>query len=143
MEVDPTRAREDVPESTTSCALHNAVQKPDQLRGDDGSRLGEARLSILDSALTDRAPSCPPPHMLVSQARAYIRRHDPSLNVYSVGRHHHVAVRTLERAFAADGRTLTELIRTLRLHALRRNLADPCGVPKVGPRLRPGHLCKI
>lgn len=107
--------------------LDHAVQQADQLRSHDAGRLGEAGLSILDAALTDRAPNSSAPHVLVAQARAYIRRHlvDPGLNIESVAGHHHVSVRTLQRAFAADGQTVTELIRTLRLHALRQDLANP------------------
>lgn len=50
--------------------------------------------------------------------------HAPDLNLESIAAAHHVSVRTVQRLFAGTGQGVTGLIRSQRLQAVRRDLAD-------------------
>jgi AraC-like DNA-binding protein len=50
--------------------------------------------------------------------------HAPDLNLESIAAAHHVSVRTVQRLFAGTGQGVTGFIRSQRLQAVRRDLAD-------------------
>ncbi len=68
-----------------------------------------------------------PPDALVTQLVHYVETHlaDPELGTTTVAAVHHLTARSVQRAFAAQGLTLTALIRERRLAAIRRDLVDP------------------
>lgn len=53
------------------------------------------------------------------------RLQDPGLSLESIASSHHVSVRTVQRLFAGTGKGVTGLVRSRRLQATRRDLADP------------------
>jgi len=58
---------------------------------------------------------------------AYVRAHlaDPDLSQVTVAAAHHVSLRTLQRLFEREPQSVAELIRSLRLEAIREDLLDP------------------
>jgi AraC-like DNA-binding protein len=68
-----------------------------------------------------------PPRTLAPRVRAYAERHlgDPDLGPASLARAHHVSVRLLHVAFAAEQETLSSWIRRRRLEHCLEDLTDP------------------
>ncbi|WP_067788930.1 helix-turn-helix domain-containing protein [Nocardia amikacinitolerans] len=91
--------------------------------------LGSAAVNLVTSivwaSLTDDRAS--PTDILRRQAEHFIRVHisDPSVTADTVAAAHHVSPRTLQRAFAAAGETVSEFIRNERLCGARRDLLAP------------------
>ncbi|MFI9307118.1 helix-turn-helix domain-containing protein [Streptomyces triculaminicus] len=72
-------------------------------------------------------PDGPGRHGLAGRLRAYANEHlgDRGLTPEAVARHHHVSVRLLHKAFAAEGTTISRWIQQRRLEECRRELARP------------------
>ena len=68
-----------------------------------------------------------PREVLVARVRAFIDANlaDPDLSAERIATAHHVSVRYLHKAFEAEGVSVGGLLRTRRLEACRRDLADP------------------
>lgn len=96
-------------------------------RREHADRLGTAGLHLLEASVAGGSPSLSPPEQLVAQVRIYVRQNltDPHLCPAGIAANFHVSVRTLQRCMAAEGQGVRELIRTLRLRALHRELSDP------------------
>jgi AraC-like DNA-binding protein len=93
-------------------------------------RLGEAGLHLVAGALSGAVPA-DGAAAIADAARlrvlAYVRAHlaDPDLSHAAVAAAHHMAPRTLTRLFEHEPATVSEYIRSRRLHAVRRDLGDP------------------
>lgn len=95
-------------------------------------RLGEAGLHLVAGALSGAAPAdgAETPHGRDAarlRVLAYVRAHlaDSDLSHARVAAAHHMAPRSLTRLFEHEPATVSEYIRSRRLHAVRRDLGDP------------------
>ena len=92
-------------------------------------RLGEAGLHLVAGALSGALPTdgAAVADAVRLQVLAYVRAHleDPELSHARVAAAHHMAPRTLTRLFEQEPATVSEYIRSRRLHAVRRDLGDP------------------
>jgi AraC-like DNA-binding protein len=112
--------------------VQSAMGRHDQLRFAAAGHLGEAGLHLIASMLSDAMPPEGPGSADADDARrlqvlAYVRAHlaEPDLSHTRVAQAHHMAPRTLHRLFEHETHTIAEYIRTQRLEAVRRDLADP------------------
>lgn len=91
--------------------------------------LGRAGLSLLTGALTENlaAAADAVPDALATQLIRYVEAHlaDPDLGLAAIAAAHHLTPRTVQRTVAAQGLTISALIRERRLDAIRRDLLDP------------------
>lgn len=102
----------------------------DILQGPHAMRLVRSALSMLVSVLSAEAlelTPAPASDLLLHQAMAYIEDHlgDPELSPGSIARALYVSVRQLHSRFAAQNQTVATTIRTMRLEAIREDLANP------------------
>ncbi len=92
-------------------------------------RLGEAGLHLVAATLSESALMAheDTADALRLQILGYIRTHlaDPGLSHNQVAAAHRLGPRTLHRLFEREPRTVTDQIRSLRLEAVHRDLADP------------------
>lgn len=99
----------------------------------EGARLGAAVLDLLTVALTARLdrPAAVSPETrqlaLLASINAHIEQRlgDPELSPASIAAAHHISLRYLQKLFAAQGLTVSSLIRRRRLERCRRDLLDP------------------
>jgi AraC-like DNA-binding protein len=86
-----------------------------------------AAIDLLAMTLRGMAPSVQADDVLVEVLREHIRSNlgDPALTVAELARRHHISVRQVHTVFAKAGSTPADFIRTERLIAARRLLADP------------------
>ncbi|MEY9968489.1 AraC-like DNA-binding protein [Streptacidiphilus sp. MAP12-16] len=86
-----------------------------------------AAIDLLAMTLRGMAPSVQADDVLVEVLRDHIRASlgDPALTVAELARRHHISVRQVHAVFAKAGSTPADFIRTERLIAARRLLADP------------------
>lgn len=97
------------------------------------ARLGEAGIQLMASlTMTDPSGSAAPGVTVaeeVTRTRVleYVRLHltAPDLTHASVAAAHHMSVRTLQRLFEQQPESVAEVIRSLRLQAIRDELLDP------------------
>lgn len=93
------------------------------------NHLAAAGASLLAGiVLEDFDPAADRPEGLFRhQIESFIDRRlqDPGLSLESIASSHHVSIRTVQRLFAGSGKGLTGLVRSRRLQATRRDLADP------------------
>ncbi|WP_017975560.1 helix-turn-helix domain-containing protein [Actinopolyspora halophila] len=90
--------------------------------------LGEAGLHLLSAAFNTEPPAAEPPEDVVrARIERYVRQHlsNPDLSTESVAAAHHMSLRTVQRLFSGQERTLSQLIRHERLEGARRDLANP------------------
>jgi len=92
-------------------------------------KIGEAGTSLLIGTLADDGDlaASDAPADLRGHILRYIRSHlaDPHLSRASVAAAHHLSLRTLDRLFAAQPRSVSGHIRHERLEAVRQDLANP------------------
>lgn len=110
--------------------FRNLAENMDLLRGPHASKLVRSALDMLVSVLSAEVVEPAGEHagdLLVQQATAYIADHlaDPELSPGSIARALYVSVRQLHSRFAAQHLTVAAHIRTVRLAAIRADLADP------------------
>ncbi|SHN47740.1 helix-turn-helix domain-containing protein [Cryptosporangium aurantiacum] len=97
------------------------------------THLGDAIVDLVTAALAERmalpstAGARDPHRALVTQVRAYIDQHLPesTLCTQSIAEAHFVSARLLQKAFEAEGTSVSALIRSRRLERCRRDLVDP------------------
>ena len=97
------------------------------------THLGDAVIDLVTAAFAqqlDRALDLDSPtsyRTLIATVRKYVddRLPDPSLSSKSVADAHFVSVRYLQKVFATEGTSVSNLIRTRRLERCRRDLVDP------------------
>ncbi|MEV6060002.1 helix-turn-helix domain-containing protein [Nocardia asteroides] len=91
--------------------------------------LGTASVSLVTSILwaSMTGDHASPADILRRQAEHYIRQNilDPKITPHSVAAAHHVSPRTLQRAFAATGASVSDFIRIERMSGVRRDLLAP------------------
>jgi AraC-like DNA-binding protein len=119
----------DGPGAVLSEFVVSATKRCSALGAAAAERLGEAGLHLIAGTVGETAPG-------VSDAAAdamrmrilnYLRAHldDPQLSHARVAAVHRIAPRTLTRLFHDEPVTMAEYIRSWRLQAVRRDLADP------------------
>lgn len=119
--------------STLSRFLRGLLADADKLGAHDAGRLGHAVVDLVIAVLAhhlDADSSVPPEgrqRSLLARIHAFIDVHlgDSGLSPHAVAAAHHVSVRYLHRLFQQQGTTIGSLIRTRRLEACRRDLAEP------------------
>jgi AraC-like DNA-binding protein len=95
--------------------------------------LGDAVVDLVTAAFAQQlqAPLDPATstaqRKLLAQATTYIddHLHDPDLSSKTIAEAHFVSVRLVQKAFEADGTSVSGLIRSRRLERCRRDLVDP------------------
>lgn len=100
----------------------------DDLAGPADGHLGDALVSLLVAAFTDRAPArVDAATELVDRIRVYALANiaDPSLCVESVAAAHGISARQLHRLFRPTGISFAAWLRDERLARIRRDLLDP------------------
>lgn len=110
------------------------------------THLGDAVVDLVTAAFAqqlDRSldPDSPASHRsLVAQVRKFVddQLHDPDLSSRTVAEAHFVSVRYLQKVFASEGISVSNLIRTRRLERCRRDLVDSAcqhlSIAQVGAR---------
>ncbi len=90
------------------------------------AHLGEAGVALLASIVSDGG-AIGSDDILRAQVSAYVRAHltDPDLSHNSVAVAHTMSPRSLHRLFHAEPQSVMEMVRSLRLDAIRAALADP------------------
>jgi AraC-like DNA-binding protein/plasmid stabilization system protein ParE len=105
-----------------------AVLQRGSIAPGSAERLGEAGLHLVAGALSGALPAdgAAAADAARLQVLAYVRAHldDPDLSHATVAAAHHMAPRTLTRLFEAEPFTVSQYIRSGRLHAVRRDLGD-------------------
>ena len=119
----------DGPGAVLAGFVASAVGRDDPAYLAAANRLGEAGLHLVAGTLSaGRVPSGDgAADALRMQVLTYIRAHlsDPELTHARVAAAHHMAPRTLHRLFEHEPYTVTDYIRSRRLEAVMRDLADP------------------
>ncbi|MGI5192834.1 helix-turn-helix domain-containing protein [Streptomyces sp. CA-288835] len=119
----------DGPGAVLAGFVSSAVSQRDAIPRTSADRLGEAGLHLVAAALSDAAPCGDDgaADALRLQILTYIRAHlaEPDLTHARVAAAHHMSARTLHRLFEHESCTVTDYIRSRRLEAARRDLADP------------------
>lgn len=103
-----------------------------QFGGVEAERLGSAAVQLASAflgALSDRERLLPPETrhtLLLHQLKAYIETHltDPHLSPQTIADAHAISVRYLHHLFRTEERTVSSLIRELRLERCRMDLAQ-------------------
>jgi len=92
-------------------------------------RLGEAALQLLACLVSADVsdPGLGRPEVLRSRVHEFVRTNlaEPGLTQASVAAAHHISVRTLQRLFAQEPRSVADVIRSQRLAAIHDELLDP------------------
>lgn len=119
----------DGPGAVLAGFVSSAVSQRDSIPRTSANRLGEAGLHLVAAALSDAA-TCGndgAADALRLQILNYIRAHLPELDLTHarVAAVHHMSARTLHRLFEHEPCTVTDYIRSCRLEAAMRDLADP------------------
>ena len=97
------------------------------------THLGDAVVDLVTAAFAQQMQGSIDPgsaaghRTIVEQVHKFIdeRLQDPDLTSKTVADAHFVSVRYLQKAFSAEGTSVSNLIRTRRLERCRRDLADP------------------
>ncbi|MER6121291.1 helix-turn-helix domain-containing protein [Streptomyces sp. NPDC001795] len=100
----------------------------DELTGPAQAHVGDALVSLLLAAFTERAPArMDTASELADRIRVYALANiaDPSLCVESVAAAHGISARQLHRLFQRDGEPFAAWLRRRRLERIRRDLLDP------------------
>ncbi|MDG4809167.1 helix-turn-helix domain-containing protein [Micromonospora sp. WMMD1120] len=113
--------------------VHQVMTHPEQYQDGDAPFLGTVVRDLLAAAvaqhldLTDALPQEVRGHSLRMRVRAFIDDHlgDPDLSPSLIAAAHHVSLRSLHRAFEAEGQSVAEVIRLSRLDRCARDLRDP------------------
>lgn len=113
--------------------IRQAAADPAQFHPSETPRLAGVILDLLAVLVahhTEEARLVPPEarrQALLLQVQAFIERHlgDPRLSPAMIATAHHLSVRQLHRLFEPEDLTVAAGIRTQRLEACRRDLADP------------------
>jgi AraC-like DNA-binding protein len=120
---------DDGPGTVLASFVAAAVDRGRPVHHASADRLGEAGLHLVAATLSESALMAheDTADALRLQILGYIRAHlaDPDLSHNQVAAAHHLAPRTLHRLFEHEQRTVTDHIRSLRLEAVYRDLADP------------------
>ncbi|MEV0185948.1 helix-turn-helix domain-containing protein [Streptomyces sp. NPDC050625] len=119
----------DGPGAVLAGFVSSAVLRREPISGTSANRLGEAGLHLVAAALSDAAPSGSDGAADALRLRIlhYIRAHlaEPDLTQGRIAAVHHMSPRTLHRLFERESCTVTDYIRSRRLEAAMRDLADP------------------
>ena len=103
----------------------------DSYAGVAGLRVASATLDMLSTLygelLQTRRPNQRPTDVLAEQVKSYIeeRLEDPELSVKNIAADHFISVRHLHSLFADEELTVSRWVRSRRLDAIRRDLANP------------------
>lgn len=99
----------------------------DSLKGETSHFLGNAAIDLLSGLVYEKSSPQAPDEALRASIRSYICKHlgDQDLSAAKIAYHHGISVRSLHRLFHPEDCGIAELIRNLRLEALRKDLADP------------------
>lgn len=104
----------------------------------EAEAIGDALLGLLRAVLRGRESGAPAaePLLLAEGIRLWIDEHasDPDLTPARVAAHFHVALRTLQKLFAADGESPAAYIRSARLRRSRAALSAGAGVAEAARR---------
>jgi AraC-like DNA-binding protein len=96
---------------------------------DGDATLGEGVLDLMRAACREPGTvvAAAPTNMRVLEIKRYVDQHigDPALSPDAIAAAHFMSVRTLQKLFRAEGRTVSEWIRMRRLEGTRRDLRDP------------------
>ncbi|HEX3778782.1 MAG TPA: helix-turn-helix domain-containing protein [Pseudonocardiaceae bacterium] len=114
------------PGAVLSEFVSTAVRQRTGVVAGAAEHLGRAAVDLVAAALSgpDTLPNEPDP--VRWQVISFIRSHlaDPGLSHESVAAAHHMSSRTLHRLFADEQQSVSRLIRTMRLEAVRQDLTS-------------------
>ncbi|WP_203920462.1 helix-turn-helix domain-containing protein [Rugosimonospora africana] len=113
--------------------LRQIVDDSDAFPASEAARLSATVVNLIDALLGHalNVPDGVPPdvgrQILLTRVQAFIDRHleDARLTPAMVAAAHHIAPRTLDRLFSAQGLTVAGWIRHRRLERCRQDLVDP------------------
>ena len=113
--------------------MRGLTQEMDTTGGVIADHVGDALVHLVTAAfaqqLAERLPEDSPSaqRRLMIQVRRFIEGNlaDPDLSSRTVAAAHFVSLRQLQKLFAAEGESVTSIIRAQRLDCCRRDLADP------------------
>lgn len=101
-----------------------AVRQRDGVLANAAEHLGRAAVDLVAAALSGPDTLASEPDTVRWQIGSYIRAHlaDPALSHESVAAAHHMSGRTLHRLFSGEPETVSQLIRSMRMAAVRDDL---------------------
>ncbi|MDF2919973.1 helix-turn-helix domain-containing protein [Microbacterium sp. NPDC086615] len=128
----------ELPDSAQLRSLTMLAASVDRPGGDEAEAIGEALVGLLRAVVRGRDDGSPAadPRLLAEGIRLWIDENaaDPDLTPERVAAHFHIAVRTLQKLFAADGESPAAFIRSCRLHHSRRLLVGGATVNEAARR---------
>ncbi|MDZ5143513.1 helix-turn-helix domain-containing protein [Microbacterium testaceum] len=128
----------ELPDSAQLRALTMLAASVEQPAGDEAEAIGEALVGLLRAVVRahDNAPPPAEPRLLAEGIRLWIGEHasDPELTPERVAAHFHIAVRTLQKLFAAEGESPAAFIRGCRLRRSRTLLVGGASVNEAARR---------
>jgi AraC-like DNA-binding protein len=97
-----------------------------QRAGSVAEHLGRAAVDLVCASLSGPDTLAAEPDTVRWQIVSFLRAHlaDPTLSHESVATAHHMSSRTLHRLFSVEEQTVAQLIRTMRLEAVRQDLVS-------------------
>ena len=121
---------------------------------EDDAAVGEGVLDLMRAACREPGSdvAAAPASMRITQIKRYVdeRIGDPTLTPASIAAAHFMSVRTLQKLFQAEGCTVSDWIRELRLAGARRDLLDPrladVSIAKIADAWglpNPGHFSRM
>lgn len=122
--------RQNFPESGPGTVLTHLIESSIQeeaVHSETCTFLGNAAIDLLSGLVYEKSSPQAPDEVLRASIRSYIGKQlgDPELSVAKIAYEHGISVRSVHRLFQQEEHGIAELIRTLRLEALAKDLADP------------------
>jgi AraC-like DNA-binding protein len=104
--------------------VSSAVRQRGGVAASAAEHLGRAAVDLVAAALSGPDTLAAQPDTVRWQIESYVRVHlaDPALSHESVAAAHHMSSRTLHRLFSTETTTVSQLIRSMRMEAVRRDL---------------------